>query len=94
MAGAKVDKDFDNLVNGIAQFRPVPAALSGELRRGGNFKIYQAGISRASELIIAKRAADSAAGGAAPGAPRPGGLQKAPGGPPTPSAPADTTKRP
>jgi hypothetical protein len=51
-------------------------------------------VSRAQELIIAKKKADSAAGGGAPGAPRPGGLQRAPGGPPTQAQPADTGKRP
>ncbi len=36
----------------------------------------------------------AASGGGAPGAPRPGGLQPAPGGPPTPSQPGDTGKKP
>lgn len=91
LAGEKVDQYFEKLINGQVQFRPVPPTLSAELRSNGDYKIYPAGVTRAQELIIAKKKADSAAGGAVPGAPRPGGLQPAPGGPPTPG---DTGKRP
>lgn len=86
LAAKKVDEYFEKLVSGQAQFRPVPPTLSAELRSTGDFKIYQAGVSRAVELIVQKKTADSAAGGsAAPpaaGVPQPGGLQPAPGGPP------------
>ncbi|HEU5217864.1 MAG TPA: peptidylprolyl isomerase [Gemmatimonadales bacterium] len=88
LAGEKVQQYFDKLISGQVQFRPVPPTLSAELRGSGDYKIFPAGVSRAQELIIAKKKADSAA---APGTPRPG-LQTAPGGPPT-QAP-DTAKKP
>jgi PPIC-type peptidyl-prolyl cis-trans isomerase-like protein len=91
LAERKVDEYFDKLTKGQAQFRPVPTTLSAELRSSGDFKIYQAGVSRAMELIIAQRKKDSAAGG---GPRSPGSLQQAPGGPPVPGKSADTTKKP
>ncbi len=95
LANDKVDQYFEKLINGQVQFRPVPPTMSAELRSSGDYKIFPAGVTRAQELIIAKKTADSAAGGALPpGAPRPGGLQQAPGGPPTQGPPADTGKRP
>ncbi|HEV8599648.1 MAG TPA: peptidylprolyl isomerase [Gemmatimonadales bacterium] len=85
LAGQKVDEYFDKLTKGQAQFRQIPPTLSAELRAEGDYKIYQAGISRAVELVLAKRRADSAAGnaGQSPAPPPPGTLQPAPGGPPT-----------
>ena len=88
LGAKKVDEYFDKLLSGQVQFRPVPPTLSAELRSAGDFKIYQAGVSKAIEMIIAQKAADSAAGksaappGAPPTTPQPGGLQPAPGGPP------------
>jgi hypothetical protein len=84
LAGQKADEYFDKLSKGQAQFRQVPPTLSAELRMDGDYKLYQAGIARAGELILAKRRADSAAGKGAPAAPAPGTIQPAPGGPPTP----------
>jgi PPIC-type peptidyl-prolyl cis-trans isomerase-like protein len=84
LAEQKVDAYFDKLTKGQAQFRQVPPTLSSELRSQGDFKVYQAGIARAVELILAKRRTDSASGNTAPPAPAPGTLQPAPGGPPTP----------
>lgn len=84
----KVDEYFDKLLAGQVQFRPMPPTLSAELRSNGDYKIYQAGVSRAIELIVQRKASDSAAAstippqGAPQGAPLPGGLQPAPGGPP------------
>ena len=85
LAAQKVDDYFDRLTKGQAQFRQIPPTLSAELRAEGDYKVYQAGIARAVELILAKRRADSTAA-PAPGvpAPAPGSLQPAPGGPPTP----------
>ena len=82
LAEQRIDEYFDKLTKGQAQFRQVPPTLSAE----GDFKVYQAGIARAVELILAKRRADSAAGptAAPPPPPAPGTLQPAPGGPPTP----------
>jgi hypothetical protein len=94
LAAEKADQYFEKLITGQAQFVPVPPTLSAELRTTGDFKIYPAGVNRAVELIIAKKSADSAAGGnLPPGAPRPGGLQPAPGGPPA-GGQRDTTKSP
>ena len=90
LAGEKVDQYFDKLTKGQAQFRQIPPTLSSELRSDGDFKIYQAGIARSMELILAHRRADSAAGGkpgpevTAPAPAPPGTLQPAPGGPPVP----------
>jgi hypothetical protein len=90
LAEKKVDDYFDKLTKGEAQYRQLPPTLSAELRAVGDFKIYQAGIARAQELVVAHRRADSAAGARAPAgpasppAPPPGTLQPAPGGPPTP----------
>ena len=91
LAERKVDEYFDKLTKGQAQFRPVPTTLSAELRSSGDFKIYQAGLGRAMELIIAQKKKDSAAGG---GPRAPGALQHAPGGPPVPGKSADTTRKP
>jgi hypothetical protein len=89
LATKKVDEYFEKLISGQVQFRPVPPTLSADLRSTGDFKIYQAGVSRAIELIVQKKTADSTSGGKAlpggppaAGAPQPGGLQPAPGGPP------------
>ncbi len=94
LAEQKVDEYFDKLTKGQAVFRPVPPTLSSELRAAGDFKIYQAGIAHAMELIIAQKKKDSTSfGGAAPGGP-PGGLRRAPGGPPQPGQRPDTAKKP
>jgi len=88
LAGQKVDEYFDKLTKGQAQFRQIPPTLSAELRSEGDYKVYQAGIARSMELILAHRRADSAAGlkgpVGAPAPPPPGTLQQAPGGPPVP----------
>lgn len=89
-AAQKVDSYFDRLTKGQAQFRPMPTTLSADLRADGDYKIFQAGITRAMELI-SQRKRDSTGQGAG-GAP--GALQPAPGGPPKPGAPADTTRKP
>jgi hypothetical protein len=90
LAAQKVDDYFDRLTKGQAQFRGVPTTLAAELRATGDFKIYQAGLTRAMELVVAQKKKDSAAGGAR----APGPLQRAPGGPPAPGKPGDTTKTP
>jgi hypothetical protein len=83
LAGEKVDAFFDKLTKGEVQYKQPPPTLSSELRATGDYKIYQAGIARAGELILAKRRADSVAGRT--GIPQPpAGLQPAPGGPPKP----------
>lgn len=84
LADKKVDEYFDKLTKGAVQFRQVPPTLSAELRAQGDFKVYQAGIARAQELVLEKRRADSTGATTAPPAPAPGTLQPAPGGPPTP----------
>jgi len=91
LAAQKMEEYFDKLTKGQAQFRQVPTTLSAELRSSGDYKIYRAGLSRAMELIIARKKQDSAAAGSRPA---PGQLQAAPGGPPTAGKPADTTRKP
>jgi hypothetical protein len=78
IAGEKVDDYFKRLTSNQAQFRPVPATLSAELRASGDYKIYDAGIAKAVELVTAAQKKDTAQ--QRPQAP---GLQPAPGGPPT-----------
>jgi len=81
LAVQKVEDYFDRLTKGQARFRPVPPTLSAELRDSGDYRIFQAGVSRATELVIARRRPDSARGATAPTAP-------------PSSQPADTGKRP
>jgi hypothetical protein len=90
-AGLKVDAYFERLTKGQAQFRPMPTTLSAELRAEGDYKIFQAGVTRAMELIVQRKKQDSTGQGPVVG---PGPLQQAPGGPPQPGRPADTTKKP
>ena len=90
-AAHKVDGYFDRLTKGQAQFRPMPTTLSAELRAEGDYKIFQAGVTRAMELIVQRKKADSTGQGPVAG---PGTLQPAPGGPPQPGKPADSTKKP
>jgi hypothetical protein len=80
IAGEKIDDYFKRLTSNQAQFRPVPPTLSAELRATGDYKIYDAGIAKAMELVTAAQKQDTAAQ-RPPQAP---GLQPAPGGPPTP----------
>jgi hypothetical protein len=90
-AAQKVDAYFDRLTKGQSQFRPLPTTLSAELRAEGDYKIFQAGVTRAMELIVQRKKQDSTS----QGPPRsPGALQPAPGGPPQPGKPADTTRKP
>lgn len=79
IAGEKIDEYFKRLTTNQAQFRPVPATLSAELRATGDYKIYDAGIAKAVELVTAALKKDTAA----PRPPQAPGLQPAPGGPPT-----------
>lgn len=93
LAATKVDDYFDKLIKGEAQFRQIPPTLSAELRRDGDYRIFPQGIARAKEMIVAQRAKDSAAAGAAPQGAQPG-LQPAPGGPPGQSARPDSARTP
>ncbi len=79
IAGEKIDDYFKRLTSNQAQFRPVPPTLSSELRATGDYRIYDAGIAKAVELVTAASKKDT--GAKAPPTP---GLQPAPGGPPTP----------
>lgn len=95
LAATRVDEYFDKLIKGEAQFRQIPATLSAELRREGDYRIFPQGVARAKELIIAQRTKDSAAAAAA-GNPQggPPGLEPAPGGPPGQTARPDSGKTP
>jgi hypothetical protein len=90
-AASKVDAYFERLTKGQAQFRPMPTTLSAELRAEGDYKIFQAGVTRAMELVVQRKKTDSTGQGPVT---RPGALQPAPGGPPLPGKPADTTRKP
>lgn len=87
-AYAKVNAFMEALMLGQAQFRPLPGSLSGLLREEGKYRVNKAGLARATERVVAKQQADSAARAAAPQGGQPGPMQPAPGGPPvSPPAP-------
>jgi hypothetical protein len=76
--GLKVERYFDQLVDGKTRLRPIPSALSTILRERLPYRIYDAGLASALELAAAANAkADSAGGGQGP-------MQRAPGPPPIP----------
>jgi hypothetical protein len=80
VAGLKVEKYFDQLIDGKSRLRPLPSALATLLRDRLPYAIHDAGVSRAVELATGLKAkADSAA-------PQ-GPMQRAPGGPPVPGLP-------
>jgi hypothetical protein len=82
-AASRVNRYLDQLLAGQAQFRPLPGPLVGYLRENGEYKVNNAGLTRAVELATAKWKADSASGAAAPPQPeQQAPIQPAPGGPP------------
>jgi peptidyl-prolyl cis-trans isomerase D len=94
VAGLKVERYFDQLIEGKSRLRPLPSALATLLRERLPYTIHEAGVSRALELAGEEKAkADSAAPKRgmqrAPGGPPVPGMQQAPpGAPPAPSQPA------
>jgi parvulin-like peptidyl-prolyl isomerase len=81
VAGLKVEKYFDQLIEGKTRLRPLPSALATLLRERLPYSIHDAGVNRAVELATEMKAkADSAA-------PKGGQMQPAPGGPPVPGLP-------
>ena len=83
VAEMKVHDYFDALVAGKTTLRPLPATLGAVLRERGQYKINQAGVDRAVQLAMAKKAqADSANGPTNPGQ----RLRPAPGPAPVPGA--------
>lgn len=61
LAALRLDTYFEDLVSGKARMRRMPATLSAWLRSQGHYKVNEAGLLRAIELIEAKQAADSTA---------------------------------
>lgn len=100
VAGLKVERYFDQLIEGKVRLRPLPSALATLLRERLPYTIHDAGINRAIELATEQKAkADSAApkGGMqrAPGPPPVPGMQPAPGSAPTaPTPPAPAPPQP
>jgi parvulin-like peptidyl-prolyl isomerase len=93
VAALKVEKYFDQLIDGKARLRPLPSALATLLRERLPYAIHDAGVNRAIEIAAEQKAkADSASPPGplqrAPGGPPVPGLQQAPSGPPAPPAPA------
>lgn len=94
VAGLKVERYFDQLIEGKVRLRPLPSALATLLRERLPYTIHAAGINRALELAAEQKAkADSAtpkgAMQRAPGPPPVPGMQPVPGSAPTaPTAPA------
>jgi PPIC-type peptidyl-prolyl cis-trans isomerase-like protein len=84
VAALKVDKYFDQLIEGKSRLRPLPSALATVLRERFSWRVNDAGINRAVELAVAERAKDSTKTA--------GPLQPAPGPAPVPgvgAGPAD-----
>jgi hypothetical protein len=80
VAGLKVEKYFDQLIEGKTRLRPLPSALATLLRERMPYTVHDAGINRAVELAAEQKAkADSLS-------PQ-GPMQRAPGGPPVPGLP-------
>jgi hypothetical protein len=78
VASLKVDRYFDDIVSGKTRLRPIPGAVASILRDRSPYKVYAAGVSRATEIAMARKAAkDSTSPGEGP-------MQRAPGGPPIP----------
>lgn len=89
LAGLKVEQYFDRLIGGKTKLRPLPSALGTLLRERFPFKIYEAGVARATDIgLEAKAKADSVAG------PPPGAMRPAPGPAPLPGAQPPDTVRP
>jgi len=88
VAGLKVERYFDDLVNGKARLRPLPSALATLLRDRLPYRVHAAGVTTAVELATDLKAkTDSTAPGKGP-------LTPAPGPAPVPGAapaPVDTT---
>jgi hypothetical protein len=77
VADLKVERYFDQLISGQRRLRPLPSALATLLRQRFPNELHEAGVSRATEIALEKKAkADSTA-------PQ-GPMQRAPGGPPIP----------
>jgi hypothetical protein len=82
-AGLKMDRFFDQLIQGKSRLRPLPSALATLLRERRPYRIYDAGVARGLELAQGiKPAGDSAKAQ--------GLMQRAPGGPPIPGGAAPT----
>ncbi len=80
VAGLKVERYFDQLIDGKARLRPLPSALATLLRDRLPYAVHDAGVNRAVELAMEQK--DKAAS-QAPKNP----MQRAPGGPPVPGLP-------
>ncbi len=92
LAATHVDGYLDRVLQGKAQFFPVPPFLGEVLRGYDSWSVNPAGIARAVERAQAIRATADSLSSGAPGAPGGGGgaLRPAPGPAPTP---IDTTRR-
>ncbi len=80
VAGLKVEKYFDGLIEGKTHLRPPPSALATLLRDRLPYAIHDAGVNRAVELATELKAKADSAGPQGP-------MQRAPGGPPVPGLP-------
>jgi hypothetical protein len=80
VAGLKVERYFDQLIDGKARLRPLPSALATLLRDRLPYAVHDAGVNRAVELAMEQKDKTAAQ---APKNP----MQRAPGGPPVPGLP-------
>jgi PPIC-type PPIASE domain len=61
LAALRLDAYFNDLITGKSRPRSMPATLSAYLRQHGEYRVNEAGLSRAMELAQAKKTADSTA---------------------------------
>jgi hypothetical protein len=80
VAGLKVEKYFDQLIEGKTRLRPLPSALATLLRERMPYTVHDAGINRAVELAAEQKAKSDSLSPQGP-------MQRAPGGPPVPGLP-------
>ena len=79
VADLKVERYFDQLIEGRRRLRPLPSALATLLRQRLPYKLYDAGLTRTVTIATDLKAKSDSAAPA-------GGMQRAPGGPPIPGA--------
>ena len=88
MAALKVERYFDQLIDGKRRLRPLPSALATLLRERLPYRVHDAGVNRAIEIAEARRRkADSRRRRTAPmqrGARRPADSRRAAGAAPGP----------
>ncbi len=79
VAELKVERYFDQLIEGRRRLRPLPSALATLLRQRLPYKLYDAGLNRTVTIATEMKSKTDSLAPA-------GGMQRAPGGPPIPGS--------